>query len=427
MRLNAEEQSILQGGSGPVLQKIMSTLLRYGEALDAERLVDIEGSGHFALHHVLPGIGPRLEMLDELAEAGLKTKFPFTLDPAPPLDFQNLGMSEDQENGYRRMFDGQRRFEQRMSQLGLRDADAWTCTPYLSEVGNVPVKGQVLAWSESSAVVYANSVIGARTNRNAVILDLLSNIVGKTPLAGLLTDEGRKARWLIDVRTSTLPHAQLLGGAIGKLVVEDVPYVTGLDRFLGFGLNAASKDYLKEMGAACAALGAVGLYHVENVTPEAMDAGHALLARGCRRVVITDQYLQELYDGYPVMWAEKNAKPQRCLIGCPHVSLRELHWWTERIDAALAQRKADSVAIPTTIVAAPQVIAEFKRDRDAFERLQRRGVRLSSTCLEACMQNRLVATEAVVTNSNKLRAFSAARMFTDEKLLQILSGAELPE
>ena len=422
MKLTSEEQAIIEGKHGAALKKVMLTLVRYGEALGAEQFVNIEGNGHFALHHVLPGIGPRLEMLDELAEAGLRTKYPFTLDPSPPLDFDNLDLNPDQKKFFEKVFGGQHHFERRMQQLGLLDEESWTCTPYLAVVGNVPARGAILAWSESSAVVYINSVLGARTNRNAVIMDLLSNIAGKTPLTGLLTDEGRSADWLIDVKTTGKPHPQLLGGAIGKLVMEDVPYITGLDRFLGPGLSDTSRDYLKEMGAACAALGAVGLYHVENITPEASEAGQRLLRKTHRKFEITDQHLQALMNGYPVMWTDQKARPQRCLIGCPHLSLRELYWWTEHISRALEVQAKSTVAIPTTLVAAPQVVKAFKSDRESHARLKNCGVQLSSTCLEACMQNPFVAQEAVITNSNKLRAFSTARMYTDKQLLQVLTG-----
>jgi hypothetical protein len=413
---------MLDGARGPTLQKIMRTLVRYGEAMDAEQLVEIEGGGHFALHHVLPGIGPRPALLDELVEAGLQAKYPFTLDPMPPLDFENLQLAPEAKRVFAEMFRAQSHFDARMTQLGLRDGDAYTCTPYLPEVGNVPRRGSILAWSESSAVVFANSVLGARTNRNAVIFDLLSNLVGKTPLMGLLTDEGRRATWLAQVQTSQLPPPQLLGGAIGKAVMEDVPYLVGLDQFLGVGLSEATRDYLKEMGAACAALGAVGLYHVENITPEAVSFGRSLLAPDHRALVITDDYLRDLRNAYPVMWADANARPERCMIGCPHVSLRELYGWTEAIAGGLAARGRAQVAIPTVIVAAPQVLSKFKADEAAFARLRSTGVRLSATCLEACMQNRHLAQEAVVTNSNKLRAFTTARMLSDEELLEVIVG-----
>jgi len=424
MDLTGDEKQILSGGKGPALQKIMRTLVLYGQTLGAQRFVDIEGDGHFALHSLLPGVGPRLEMLDELVAAGLKTKYPFTLDPRPPLDFGNLDLSPNQERTFARMFQDQGGFEDRMRQLGLRDENAFTCTPYFPEVGNNPRRGQVLAWSESSCVIFVNSVLGAKTNRNAVILDLLSNILGKTPLTGLLTEAGRRASCLIKLKTSDLPDPQLLGGAIGKKVVDEVPFIVGLDRFLGSGLNERTVDYLKEMGAACAAIGAVGLYHVENITPEAVGLGAKLLARHYETQVIDEIELKRLSSSYPVMWKRKSAQPKRCLIGCPHLSLRELRWWTDQISRALCSHGRKKVAVKTILCAAPQVIARFQTDQNTRRQLGRIGLKLSPTCAEAYMDNPLCAREAVVTNSNKLRAFSTARLYRVEELLDLVVTGE---
>ena len=421
MKLTPEEAQILAGHQGPTLQKIMKTLVLYGQALGAERFADIEGSGHFALHHVLPGIGPPLEILDGLVEAGLKTKYPFTLDPRPPLDFENLSLNKARKRAFRQMFREQAHFEERMHQLGLRDKDAYTCTPYLPEVGNVPKKGAILAWSESSCVVFVNSVLGARTNRNAVIMDLFSNIVGKTPLTGFLTAEGRQASWLVKLKTSTLPNPQLLGAAIGMKVLQEVPFIAGLDRFLGPGLTGLTMDYLKEMGAACAAIGAVGLFHVENITPEAVEQGTHLLTRNYKTLEIDDSTLQDLLDSYPVIWTNKDAKPKKCLIGCPHLSLRELYWWVDQIDKVLRAHGRDKVTVKTILCASPQVIRRFQADEDAYQLLTRMGVKLSVTCCEAYLDNPLCAREAVVTNSNKLRAFTTARIYTNEDLLEVIA------
>jgi predicted aconitase len=423
MHLTSQEQQTLQGKDGPVLQKIMQTLVLYGRALNAERFVEIEWGGHFALHHVLPGIGPRLEMLQELVDAGLKTRIPFTVDPFPPLDFENLALSPEQQRLFTQTFASQERFNRLMLRLGLRARDAFTCTPYLPEVGNVPPRGAVLAWSESSAVIYANSVLGARSNRNAVILDLLSNLLGKTPFTGLLTDEGRRATWKIEVHTTALPDPQLLGGMIGKKILADIPWISGLQRFLDPDLNDRTRDYLKEMGAACAAIGAVGLYHIENITPEAVDLGRdVLLTPGYQTYTIDDRMLEQTWRHYPVMWADPDARPQRCLIGCPHLSLPELYAWFERIEKALRQYKRITAAVPTLLAAAPQVIAAFKADTQSWEKLSALGIRLSPTCLEALMQNPLVAQESVVTNSNKLRYFTRARYLPDAHILKVIAG-----
>ena len=204
IELNREEEEILDGQQGATLQQIMKTIVIYGEALRAERLVKITGKGHFVIAHCIPGISPSMEMLDKLVAANLKTQYPFTLDPAAPLDYENWWLSSDQIEGLERMYRVQKKYDEKMLQLGLWSPKAYTCTPYLPEVGNLPERDDILAWSESACVVFVNSVLGARSNRNGAILDLLCNIAGKVPLSGLLTDEGRKATWRIELKTNQL-------------------------------------------------------------------------------------------------------------------------------------------------------------------------------------------------------------------------------
>ena len=148
------------------------------------------------------------------------------------MDFENLNLRPRVERALSEMYKNQDYYEQLLTKLGLRDDLAYTCNPYQPEVGNIPERGTILAWSESACAIFANSVLGARTNRNGAIMDLLSNIVGKTPSAGLLTSVGRRATWLVEVVTAELPNPQLLGAAIGKLVMADVPYIAGFYRFL---------------------------------------------------------------------------------------------------------------------------------------------------------------------------------------------------
>ncbi len=126
MILTQDEQEILNGNQGPTLQKAMRTMVLYGEALEAERFVDIDWGGHFSIPFALPGVGPRLEMLDELAEAGLKTTHPFTLDPRAPADFETLGVTPEQKELFLDMLRDQPAYDKRMLQLGLRDKDAYT-------------------------------------------------------------------------------------------------------------------------------------------------------------------------------------------------------------------------------------------------------------------------------------------------------------
>jgi predicted aconitase len=425
LRLTKEEQDILQGKRGAVLQKAMETVVLYGQALGAGRLVDIEGNGHFVIAYAIPGIAPSMEMLDDLAEAGLKAAIPFTLDPKPPLDFENWWLSPEQVELLEQMYKDQERYVDRMLQLGLRDPDAWTCTPYLPQVGNTPKRGDILAWSESACAIFANSVLGARTNKNGAIMDLICAIVGKAPLAGLLTDEGRRASWLVEVKTRELPVPQLLGAAIGQEVLADVPFIVGLDRFLDPGLTATTRDYLHEMGAACATAGAVAIFHVENITPEAVDHGRDLLTPDYRTFSVDDQQLQELFAAYPVMWENSDAPPEKCFVGCPHLSLEQLYWWTEEIDAALQSDSRQGLPVKTTLCAAPQVIQEFQADAGARSKLERAGAKLSIGCPMQLFDNDLSGGEAIVTNSNKLQAYTAARFFPDEALVEIIATGQI--
>jgi predicted aconitase len=420
IKLSQDELDILLGIQGRVLQKVMQTVVFYGEALGAERLVDIGGPGHFVIPWSSPGIAPPIELLEELVDAGLKTKYPFTLDPRPPLDFENLLMEPEEETEVLKMYHNQARYDELLVQLGLRDKDAFTCNPYQPEVGNVPKRDTILAWSESVCVAYANSVLAARTTRNGAIIDLLSNIAGKTPLAGLLTDEGRKASWLIEIRTKNLPNPQLLGAAIGLKVLEDVPYITGLDRFLNPKLDAGTTDYLQEMGAACAAHGAVGLFHVENITPEAVDYGRDLLALGFQTYIIDDYVLEELSASFPILWTNKNVPLERCYIGCPHLSLRQLYWWADAIQTSLLRFSKKGLAVNTVLCAAPKVLEKFKKDGTAYLQLKEAGVKFSPTCSETIFETRLCSGKPILTNSTKLRSYTTARFIHDEALAEVL-------
>jgi len=420
IKLTNNERDLLHGSQGPIMQKIMGTVVLYGEALEAERLVNIEGPGHFVIPYSSPGIAPPLELFEELADAGLKTKFPFTLDPRPPLDFDNLFLRPEEETAIEAMYRNQARYDELISQMGLRDQDAYTCNPYQPEVGNIPDRDTILAWSESACAVYANSVLGARTNRNGAIMDILTNIVGKTPLAGLLIDEGRRATWLIEIETDSLPSPQLLGAAIGLKVFEDVPYIVNLDRYLSPELDAETTDFLQEMGAACATYGAVGLFHVENITPEAFDFGKDLLTPGFQTYVIDEQELQDLLSSFPSLWTDENTKPERCYIGCPHLSLRQLYWWEEAIHSALKINNKKHVEIATVLCAAPKVLEKFKEDESGYIHMKEAGVMLSPTCCETIFETRLCTGRPILTNSTKLRAYTTARFIPDEALVEVL-------
>ena len=423
MILTDEQQAILNGEKGETLAKVMETVVRYGELFGAEKLVPVTSKyNHLVTSFGLKMIKPVYALMDELIEAGAVSKQQFSLDPRPvdknvPANFlQNLIFNKI-------MYAKQADYEVQLGKLGLMNEDAFTCACYMDEVGNKPQKGEVLSWAESSAVVYANSVLGARCNRNSGIIDIMGSVVGYVPYFGLLTEEGRKATWIVEIKTTKKPEAQLLGSAIGMKVMEAVPYVKGLDKWLGNELDDAACTYLKDFGAATASNGAVGLYHIDGLTPEAKEQGESLIAENANVYVIDDAELQRVYDNYPVIWKNPDAKPKLCFMGCPHMSLEQLKTWTDRVEAALAENGNQKVVIPTVFTSAPAVIKEFEKTPYAA-RLKATGVIVSYICPLMYMNNPLCGKMPVITSSNKLRTYTTARYYTDDEILEQITGGK---
>lgn len=422
MILTDEQQAILDGAKGETMAKVMKTLVMFGEAFHAEKMVSVTSRyNHLVTSFGLGVLQPVYDLMQQLIDAGAVSGQQFSADPRP-LD-PNVPANPLQQLVFKKfMYNKQAFYEGQLEKLGLLSKDAFTCTCYMPEVGNKPEKGEVLSWSESSAVVYANSVLGARCNRNSGIMDIMGSIVGFVPYFGLLTDEGRRATWVIKIETSKKPEAQLLGSAIGMKVMEDVPYVVGLDKWLGTELNDAACTYLKDFGAATASNGAVGLYHIANLTPEAKEQGEALVAEDAKVYVIDDAELQRVKDNYPVVWKNKDAKPRLCFMGCPHMSLEQLKTWTDRVEKALAEAGRGKVCIPTVFTAAPAVLKEFEKTPYAA-RLKKTGVITSYICPLMYMNNPLCGKMPVITSSNKLRTYTTARYYTDDEILvQITKG-----
>ena len=423
MNLTQEELDILNGSKGETMAKVMKTLVLYGDAFDATKMVPVTcDKGHLVTSFGLKVMKPVYELMAQLIEGGAVSTQKFSVDPKPidpkvpanPLQklIFNKFMYSMQD-----MYDGQ------LSKLGLIDDKAYTCTCYMDEVGNVPKKGDILSWAESSAVVYANSVLGARCNRNSGIIELFGSILGKVHYFGLLTDEGRKATWIVEVKTTKKPEAQILGSAIGMKVMEDVPFVKGLDKWIGTELDGDTKAYLKDFGAATASNGAVGLYHIENHTPEAVEQGESLIADGAQVYVIDDAELERVQANYPVMWKNKEAKPKLCFVGCPHLSHAQLIEWTDKVADSLKKNGLKKVSVKTVFTAAPGVIEEFEKTPYAAK-LKETGVVLSHICPLMYMNNPLAKKMPVITNSNKLRTYTTSRYYRSDEILRIITSKE---
>ena len=416
MFLTDEQQAILNGSKGETMAKVMKTLVMYGETFGADMMVPITSDyNHLVTSFGLKMMTPVFDLMQQLIDAGTVSGQKFSVDPRP-LD-KNVPANLLQKLVFNKfMYATQGQYEKQLEQLGLMDQDAFTCACYLDQVGNKPKKGDILSWAESSAVVYANSVLGARCNRNSGIMDIMGSIAGCVPHFGLLTDEGRQATWLIKVNTTKKPEAQLLGSAIGMKVMEEVPFITGMEKWLGTELTDEVCAYLKDFGAATASNGAVGLYHIEHLTPEAKEQGAALVAAGVKVYEIDDAELERVQKAYPVMWKNPDAQPKLCFVGCPHMSMQQLIDWTERVEKGLKDAGNKKVLIPTVFTTAPAVLKEFNKTEYAA-RLKATGVILSYICPLMYMNNPLCKSMPVMTSSNKLRTYTTARYYTEDEIL----------
>ena len=423
MKLTPEQQAMLNGEKGETMAKVVKTLVMYGDAFGAERMVPVTSKyGHTVISFGLKAIKPVYELYDQLIDAGLTSAQKFTADPRPIDDMIPTSLLEDIV--FKKiMYTHQASYEEQLKKLGIKGEDDYTCTCYMDEVGNKPAKGEVLSWAESSAVVYANSVLGARCNRNSGIIELMGSVAGFVPEFGLLTDEGRKATWIIEVKCEKKPEAQLLGSAIGMKVMEEVPYIKGLDKWLGTELTDGVCAYLKDFGAATASNGSVGLYHIEKLTPEAKEQGEALIKEGAQVYVIDDAELERVKASYPIIWKNKEAKPELCFVGCPHMSVQQLKDWTDAIEEKLRANGLRKVTVPTVFTAAPAVIKALN-GTVYLDKLATYGVVVSYICPLMYMNNPLCKKKAVITCSNKLRTYTSARYYTEAEILDIITGKE---
>jgi hypothetical protein len=373
-------------------------------------------------------MSPLIDIFTQCADAGLKAYAPYTVNPRP-FDLYNVQTRPEEAAMVFEGYSLQTEVDYLHFRLGARGLPTRSCACYLPEIGNKPEPGTYVAWAESSAVNYGNSVLGLRCNRNATGMELLCALLGKAPYFGLMTDEGRQAKWLIDVKTSGEPDWGTLGAAIGMKVTEDVPYVVGIDKHLGGKLTDKNMHKLKAMGSSTAANGAVGLYHVENITPDAIEKGRDLLIEGYQTYVVDDAELARITADYPNLWSDKNAKPNRCFIGCPHNTYQEIYNWGVMVTEELKKRGQDKIKVPMHLLCATVVRDHLVDEHPELVRdMKRAGMSFSNMC--AVMFTGLqgyAETEFAVTNSNKTRKYSSSRYFPDDQLLEICITGKMPK
>ena len=428
MALTKEEQAILDGKEGEEMAKLMKILVVFGNTFGAKKLVELGGAPHSNLYPGAPYLGSMIKMLDECAEAGLKSYAPYTVNPRPYDAFNVQNTTKEMQIIYEG-YPLQMELDWVHARLGAPELNKRSCACYVKEVGNAPEPGTYVAWAESSAVNYGNSALGIRTNRNGAGIDLICAMTGKAPLFGLMTDEGRQAKWLVDVKTSKTPDWGVLGTAIGRKVVEDVPFVVGIDKYFeGAEITEDNLHLLKAMGSATAASGAVGLYHVENLTPDAKDKGRDLLAEGYQTYVYDDAEEQKIIATFDNLWPKKDGDPTAAFIGCPHNTYYETLKWGKLITEALEKAGKEEAAIPVYMFCANVVRNRFiEEEGELAGKMKRAGMVQTPMCGVTWAGTKGFSDRVQgVTNSAKTRNYSSIRYFPDQTLVDIIVTGKVP-
>ncbi|MBM4241181.1 MAG: DUF521 domain-containing protein [Euryarchaeota archaeon] len=311
MYLTRIEEEMFEGKHGDAVRKSMEILVALGDIYEAEKLINITSAQVSGVSYKTIG-DAGLEFLEDMAkDPKAKTNVPATLNPAG-VDLEiwkELGFSEEFTKRQLRIIDAYRKMDVMTT---------CTCTPYL--IGNVPTIGSHVAWSESSAVAYANSVLGAMTNREGGPGALAAAICGKTPEYGFHLDEERLANLLVEVDAEIAgADYGVIGHIVGKTAKDGVPYF--------IFKNRPSANELKSLGAALASSGAVALYHVEGVTPEYENAFRGLKNEKSEKISIDRQTINDIRDKLSTT-AEK---PDLICLGCPHSSLDEIKNITDQL------------------------------------------------------------------------------------------------
>jgi hypothetical protein len=298
---------MLDGKEGQGSKLAMEILFEVGKAFGAQRMVAVT-SAHTVLSSYKGILDAGVEVLERFAKLGAKASVPTTTDPA--------GMDLERWRDFKVPEEYARKQDKIVKACHALDlVPCWTCTPYLC--GLLPLQGEHVAWSESSAVVFANSILGARTNRETAVVDIAAGIAGRTPCHGLHISEKRWGDILIDVQVETVSAEDynILGYFMGKKAGTRIPVIKGLKK------SAYFENY-KGMGAAAAASGGVALYHIAGVTPE---AGTIEQAFGRNEPSATFAYSRSERDATKdEMCTVKEGAIDAVLVGCPHYTLREI-------------------------------------------------------------------------------------------------------
>ncbi|WP_419023585.1 aconitase X [Emergencia sp.] len=360
LQLTPEQQNILDGNEGPARKLAMEILIKVGEGFGAQRLIPIQ-SVHLVLHAYKSAFDAGVEAAERIADMGGKFTVPTTIDP--------YGMDAEDWEGAKTPKEYavmQKRLEAAVNRLGV--IPVWTCTPYYGF--NMPIFGENVAWSESSAVAFANTVLGARTNRQAAIVDICCGILGLAPEVGLHLAEERRGQVLIDLRMDRALQAweyPALGFRLGQLLGNRIGVVVGM-------LGTPDTEELKALCAAAAASGSVALLHIVGITPEARTLEEAFGGNHPEETITFTK--KDLLETREKMNTHKGKNVDIVALGCPHYTINEII----SVQKLLNGRKiSDNVALWIYANSAAIALAEKMGIRKDLESL---GVTIrAQTCM----------------------------------------------
>lgn len=310
MRLTTNEQSILSGKFGEGERLALAIIVELGEVFGAEELMPVS-QAHIDTTIYMVDAG--VEFVEKMANLGAKFSIPTQLNPSA-IDLQNQKkLRVDDE-----LLEKSRRIERAYLKMGA--IPTWTCAPY--QHGIVPTFGEQIAWGESNAIAFANSIIGARTNRYADLMDICVAIIGKVPKFGLHLTKNRKAEVLIKLENITdncfkdKSLFPLLGFVVGELAGDRIAAIEGIPQDV-------EVDSLKAFSAAAASSGAVGLFHIVGVTPEAQTMEMCFQGDKPKEILkITPAMIQSAESK---LWTTKAKRADLVSLGCPHYSIVEFN------------------------------------------------------------------------------------------------------
>lgn len=377
LRLTPYEQDMLDGKYGEAKQLAMKIMMKIGEPLGAEELVEIvsvQAMAHFGSLHIAGR-----DYLGKLACMGGKCCVPTTQDPA------SIPFDTWEEMGYDKEY-AENQMKLCKSIMALGEYHAWSCTPYVQ--GSVPRVGQNVAWAESSAVSYANSVLGARTNRTPAGLAICAALTGRIPKFGLYLDENRRAqiKFVVDAGELSDLDYNTIGIIIGKRAKTYVPAIYGIP------VNCTN-DNLKYLGACAAASGSVGLWHAVGVTPEALHGDPFEGREPIETITITREMLTETEKS---LCTKDPGEPDLYVTGCPHSSVHEITKIASLMEGRKVKEGKD-MWIFTTAEA-----ANMLRRSGVVQKLEAAGVRMMvQTCLVISPLVHKEKYKTLITDSGK--------------------------